>query len=157
MARRRPLRTWPDGFGALAHLRRAVDASGIDPVLLELVRLRASQLNGCEDCVERHTAGAREAGETEGRLGALAGWRSAPVFSSRERAALELTEAVTFVAGHDGVEAAVAGAAEVFAPDELTRLLYAVIEINAWNRLVVASGAPQPGPAARTSGSAEGS
>ena len=144
MTRRRLFRTWPDGFGALSHLHRAVEASGIDPLLLELVRLRASQLNGCAYCVERHTAGAREAGETEERLGALAGWQSAPVFSARERAALELTEAVTFVADHERLEAAVTGAASVFAPDELTRLLYAVIEINAWNRLAVTTGSPEP-------------
>src|SRR6202012_11205 len=91
------------GFArAVSHLDRAatkeLDAAGIDPLLRELIRIRASQLNGCAYCVDMHTRGARAAGETEQRLHAVAVWREAPFFSDRERAALAFTESVTLMA-----------------------------------------------------------
>ena len=109
------------GFArAVAHLDRAatkeLDAAGIDPLLRELVRIRASQLNGCAYCVDMHTKDARAAGETEQRLYALPAWRETPFYTSRERAALALTEDVTLMARDHVPDAAYEAAAEVLTP-----------------------------------------
>jgi AhpD family alkylhydroperoxidase len=132
------------GFGrAMGHLDRAsvkeLDAAGIDPLLRELVRVRASQLNGCAYCVDMHTRDARAAGETEQRLYAVAVWREAPFFSDRERAALAFTESVTRVADTHVPDEAYAAIAAEFAPAEVAALLALIVTINAWNALSVAS------------------
>ncbi len=119
--------------------------SGLEGSLLELVKVRASQINGCAFCIDMHTKDARAAGESEQRLYALSAWREAPFFTERERAALALTEAVTLIADSHAPQAVIDGAAAAFSPDELTWLLYAVIEINAWNRLAITTGAPEAG------------
>jgi AhpD family alkylhydroperoxidase len=138
-------RFWPDGYGALQALSRTVKTSGIDPQLLELIKMRASQINGCVYCIDMHSKDARAAGETEQRLYGLSAWRETPFYSDRERAALALTEAVTLVAQTHLPQAVIDEAAAAFAPDELTEVLYAIIEINAWNRLAITTGAPEPG------------
>ena len=143
--RKRRFRSWTDGYQALARLSGLVKASGIEPSLLELVKLRASQINGCAYCIDMHSKDARAAGETEQRLYALSAWDETPFFTDRERAALALTEAVTRIADTHAPIEVVDAAAEHFAPDELTRLLWAIIEINAWNRLAITVGAPEPG------------
>ncbi len=119
--------------------------SGLEGSLLELVKVRASQINGCAFCIDMHTKDARAAGESEQRLYALSAWREAPFFTERERAALALTEAVTLIADSHAPQAVIDGATAAFSPDELTWLLYAVIEINAWNRLAITTGAPEAG------------
>jgi AhpD family alkylhydroperoxidase len=145
-ARKRLFRFWADGYATLDRLSAAVHGSGLEPSLLELVKLRASQLNGCAYCIDMHAKDARAAGETEQRLYALSAWEETPFFSARERAALAMTEAVTLVASAGGVSATVLEEAGVhFSPDELTRLLYAIVEINAWNRIAITTGAPEPG------------
>ena len=136
---------WVDGYKALQHLSAAVAASGLEPSLLELVKLRASQLNGCAYCLDMHSKDARAQGETEQRIYGLSAWREAPYYAERERAALALTEAVTLVANGRIPEAVLEDAAAQFAPEALTKLLYLIIEINAWNRLAIATGAPVPG------------
>jgi AhpD family alkylhydroperoxidase len=138
------------GFArALAHLDRAatkeLDAAGIDPLLRELVRVRASQLNGCAYCVDMHTKDARAAGETEQRLYALPVWRETPFFTSKERAALALTEDVTLMARDHVPDAAYAAAAEQLAPGEVAALLSLIIAINAWNAIGVTARAWTPG------------
>jgi AhpD family alkylhydroperoxidase len=144
--RKRLFRFWADGYAVLDRLSTVVAASGLEPSLLELVKLRASQLNGCAYCIDLHTKDARAAGETEQRLYAVSAWAETPFFSDRERAALRLTEAVTLLASAGGVPRPVLDdAASQFAPEELTRLLYAIVEINAWNRIAVTTGAPEPG------------
>ena len=134
---------------AMAHLDNAatkeLDAAGIDPRLRELVRVRASQLNGCAYCVDMHTKDARAAGESEQRLYALAAWRETPFFDERERAALAFTESVTLVAStHVPAEDYDAVAAE-FSPDEVAALLSLIVTINAWNAIGVATRAWEPG------------
>jgi AhpD family alkylhydroperoxidase len=136
---------WKDGYKALRQLHETVKSSGLEPSLLELVKMRASQVNGCAFCIDMHTKDARAAGETEQRIYALNAWRETGFYTERERAALALTEAVTQLAGTHGPKAAVDEAARVFTPDELTWLLYAIIEINAWNRLAITTGQPEPG------------
>jgi alkylhydroperoxidase family enzyme len=92
-----------------------------------------------------HTKDARAAGETEQRLYGLNAWRDAPFYTDRERAALALTESVTLIASSHVVPGEIDQAASVFSPDELTKLVFAIIEINAWNRLAIATGAFEPG------------
>jgi AhpD family alkylhydroperoxidase len=131
-------------FGrAMSHLDKAsikeLDAAGIGPLLRELVRIRASQLNGCAYCVDMHTRDARAAGETEQRLYAVAVWREAPFFTDRERAALAFTESVTLVANTHVPDEAYQAVAAGFAPAEVAALLALIVTINAWNALSVAS------------------
>jgi AhpD family alkylhydroperoxidase len=138
------------GFArAVAHLDRAatkeLDAAGIDPLLRELVRIRASQLNGCAYCIDMHTKDARAAGETEQRLYALPAWRETPFYTNRERAALALTEDVTLMARNHVPAAAYEAAAEVLTPGEIAALLALIITINAWNAIGVTTRAWTPG------------
>jgi AhpD family alkylhydroperoxidase len=137
--------SWPDGYQALQRLSEAVRGSGLEPALLELVKMRASQINGCAYCIDMHSKDARIQSESEQRLYALSAWRETPFFTRRERAALTLTEAVTLIAQGVLSSDIVDEAAAVFAPEELTTLLYLIIEINAWNRLAITTGTPEPG------------
>ena len=127
----------------MSHLGKAsikeLDAARIEPLLRELVRVRASQLNGCAYCVDLHTRDARAAGETEQRLYAVAVWREAPFFTDRERAALAFTESVTLVANTHVPDEAYQAIAAEFAPAEVAALLALIVTINAWNALSVAS------------------
>ncbi|WP_128379364.1 carboxymuconolactone decarboxylase family protein [Streptomyces cavernae] len=126
-------------MGALhgAAVSAAQDAK-VESELLELIRIRASQINGCAFCLDMHTKDARAAGETEQRIYALNAWRETPFFNERERAALALTEAVTLV--HDGhvPEEVYAQAAEVFDEAQVAALIWAATVINAYNRIAIA-------------------
>jgi AhpD family alkylhydroperoxidase len=144
-SRKGMFRSWPDGYAALQRLSVTVKKSGLEPALLELVKMRASQINGCAYCIDMHSKDARAAGETEQRLYALSAWSETPFFSARERGALALTEAVTLISETHAPQSAIDDAAAVFSPAELTYLVYAIIEINAWNRLAITIGAPEPG------------
>src|ERR1700753_952742 len=138
------------GFArAMGHLDRAaikeLDAAAIDPRLRELIRVRASQINGCAYCIDMHTRDARAIGETEQRLYSLPAWRETPYFTARERAALAFTESVTLLAGeHVPTRDCDAGAAE-FSPAEVAALLSLIVAINAWNAISVAPRAWEPG------------
>jgi AhpD family alkylhydroperoxidase len=128
---------------AMSHLDTAaikeLDRVDLDPRLRELVRIRASQLNGCAYCIDMHTKDARAIGETEQRLYGVAAWEETPYFTSRERAALAFTESVTLVAStHVPAEAYDAVAAE-FSPDEIGALIALIVAINAWNAISVAT------------------
>ena len=128
----------PDAYRAMRALEDYVASSGLDAQLLELVKLRASYMNGCAYCVDMHTKDARAAGEREQRLYAVPVWRETPFFAPRERAALAWTEAVTAI-GHAGVPDDVYAEARAhFDEAELVRLTMAVVVINGWNRLAVA-------------------
>jgi AhpD family alkylhydroperoxidase len=109
----------------------------IDPVLRELVKLRASILNSCAYCIDMHSKDARKAGEAEQRLYAVAAWQEAPFFSERERAALALTDAVTLVADTHVPAAVYDEAARHFEPEELAHLIWQIVAINAWNRIAI--------------------
>jgi AhpD family alkylhydroperoxidase len=127
---------------------RAIDALDssvvLDPALRELVRLRASQLNGCAWCVDQHCRDARAAGEDDRRIWALSVWRETPFFDARERAALALTEAMTLLPAAGVPDEIYAEAARRFGDHELGNLMGAIIAINAWNRVGVATGAQPP-------------
>ncbi len=122
-------------------LEQVVHASGLEPLLLELVKVRASQINGCARCLEMHTKDARALGEDQERLDLVAVWGEAPCFTSREHAALAWCEALTRI-GDSGVsDEAFRGVEEQFDQREIVELTLAVATINAWNRLNVGLGA----------------
>lgn len=127
-----------EGVAALGKLEAYVKRSGLEHSLLELVKMRASQLNGCAYCLDMHSKVARAAGETEQRLYLLSAWREAPFYSERERAALEWTEAVTLVAQNDVPDELFARVSQHFGEKELVDLTLAITTINAWNRLAIA-------------------
>jgi AhpD family alkylhydroperoxidase len=118
---------------------KELDRVGFDARHRELIRLRASQLNGCAYCVNMHSADARAAGETEQRLALLAVWPETALFDAREKAVLALTESITLVAETHVPEAAWEQAAEHFSPDELGALVSLVVTINAWNAIGVST------------------
>lgn len=131
-------RDTPDGYRAMAALTRAAT---LEHRLAEVVKVRVSQINGCAYCVDLHVRQAREAGETERRMHALAVWREAPFFDARERAALGLAEALTLLPSGPVPESAYAGAAQHFPEAELAALVLTITAINAWNRIMLATGA----------------
>ncbi len=127
----------PGALGAMFGLERYVRESGLEHPLLEMVKLRASQMNGCAYCVDMHTKDARAAGESEQRLYAVSVWREAPFFSGRERAALAWTEALTLVSEKGVPDDLYTEVREHFSERELVDLSLAVVAINAWNRLAI--------------------
>ncbi|GGK73777.1 alkyl hydroperoxide reductase AhpD [Sphaerisporangium melleum] len=129
----------PEIYKALIELDGLVAASGLPAPLLELVRIRASQINGCAYCVDIHTIDARAGGEREQRIYALPVWRETPFFTGRERAALELTEAVTLLPQSGVGDEVYERAARHFSDEELAKLVWAIIVINSWNRIGVTS------------------
>ena len=126
-----------EGLAALGRLEAYVRHSGLEHSLLELVKTRASQINGCAYCLDMHTKDARAAGETEQRLYVLSAWREAPFYSDRERAALEWTEAVTAIAGNDVPDELYQRVRAQFDEKELVDLTLAINIINSWNRLAI--------------------
>ncbi|MGH8234351.1 MAG: carboxymuconolactone decarboxylase family protein [Rhodanobacteraceae bacterium] len=127
----------PEGFKAIRALQEHVDNCGIEHPLLELVKLRASQINGCAYCLDMHSKDARAAGETEQRLYLLDAWRESPFYSERERAALAWTEALTRISKNDVPDALYEEARKQFSEKELVDLSLAIIAINGWNRLAI--------------------
>jgi AhpD family alkylhydroperoxidase len=128
---------WPAGYRAMIELDRAVSASGLDGRLYDLVKLRASQVNGCAYCLDMHAKALRAAGEDQQRLDVLHAWREVDLFNERERAALALTEAITLVADGQVPDDVVAAARDQFGPEELAQLVMAVVVINGWNRIAI--------------------
>jgi len=131
-------RVSPRAIQAMLGLQQYVNSSSIEHTTLELVKMRASQLNGCAYCLDMHSKDARAAGETEQRLYLLDAWRESPFYSDRERAALEWTEALTLVHETHVPDDVYARVREHFTEEELVDLSLAVVAINGWNRLNVA-------------------
>lgn len=127
----------PDALKAMLALEAAVSKLPLEKSLLELVKLRASQINGCAFCVDLHTSDARKRGETDRRLHAIAVWRESPFFTSRERAALTWTESLTRLAETHAPDEDYAQFAEHFSDREQVDLTLAINTINCWNRLAV--------------------
>jgi AhpD family alkylhydroperoxidase len=124
-----------DAYRAMAAFDRSIE---LEPVVKELVKIRASQINGCAFCLDLHMRTARKAGESERRLDTIGAWRDSPFFTARERAALALTEAITNVSDGPVDDEVYAEAEREFEKPELAQLILAIIAINAWNRLAVA-------------------
>lgn len=127
----------PEAMKALMALEVALGKRGLDPMLVNLVKLRASQINGCAYCVDSHSRDARKAGETERRLYAVAAWHESPLFTERERAALAWTESLTRLADTHAPDEDFAGLHPHFSPTEIVDLSLAIGAINIWNRFGV--------------------
>ncbi len=130
-------KTMPEATRAMMALEHAVEGSTLEPALQELVKLRASQINGCAWCADMHTKDARAHGETEQRLYLTSVWREAPFFTERERAALAWTEALTNLPDTGAPDDVYAEVERLFTPQERVALTLAIIAINGWNRLNV--------------------
>ena len=129
--------SFPKGLEAMLALEAAVRHVGLEPLLLELVKLRASQLNGCAYCLDMHAKDARARGEDEQRLHVLAAWREAPFYSPRERAALAWCETLTLLPQNGAPDDVFAEVEAVFSLEEIAALTFQVVAINGWNRLAV--------------------
>jgi AhpD family alkylhydroperoxidase len=127
---------------AMVGLEQAVRESALEPELLELVKMRASQLNGCAYCLDMHSKDARARGETEQRLYVLPAWREAPFYSDRERAALAWTEAITLVSETDAPDDVYEQLTGHFNEDEIVALTLAIVAINGWNRFAIGLRSP---------------
>ncbi len=128
----------PAASRAMYGLEHYIQTCGLEKPLIELVKMRASQINGCAYCLDMHSKDARAAGESEQRLYALNAWRETPFFSERERAALEWTEAVTLVSSNDLPDELYERVRKHFSEEEMVNLTLAVVTINGWNRLAIA-------------------
>ncbi|CAI09989.1 MULTISPECIES: carboxymuconolactone decarboxylase family protein [Aromatoleum] len=132
----------PEGYKTMYALHTYVQGAGLDLGLLELVRLRVSQTNGCGFCVAMHIPLARKYGITEHQINLVATWKESPVFSVRERAALAWADAVTALAGQEVPDTVYEQVKAEFSPEEIANLTLCIGEINTWNRLMIASRTP---------------
>jgi AhpD family alkylhydroperoxidase len=131
-------KAWPEGVKAQMALGHEVNQSGLEHSLLELIKLRASQINGCAFCIDMHSKDAMAAGETTQRLFGLDAWREAPFYTPRERAALLWTESITNITQGHAPDAAYNEVRAHFSEEETVKLTYAITVINSWNRLAIA-------------------
>ena len=127
----------PEALQAMLALESAVRKSGLEASLLELVKMRASQINGCAFCMDMHARDARKRGETERRLYLLQAWRESPIYTDRERAAMAWTEAVTLVSANHVPDDVFEQARQQFSETELVNLTLAIVAINGWNRFAI--------------------
>jgi AhpD family alkylhydroperoxidase len=132
----------PEGIEILRKLESYLKKAGLEPNLMELVKLRASQINGCAYCIDMHTKDARNQGESEQRLYGVSAWQEAPFYSERERAALAWTESVTQISEDQVPDEIYNLVKKHFTERELVDLTLAVIAINAWNRLAISFRTP---------------
>lgn len=139
-----PFKFAPDAYKAIMAIETAVKASGLELSLIELVKMRASQINHCAFCIHMHSTDARKAGETEMRLYLLDAWRESSLYTPRERAALAWTEALTLVAQTGAPDADYEAARKEFNDTELVHLSFLIGTINSWNRLAIGFRLPHP-------------
>ncbi|WP_130618815.1 carboxymuconolactone decarboxylase family protein [Dyella amyloliquefaciens] len=128
----------PEAIKAMVGLEQRIGKSGLEKSLVELVRLRASQINGCAYCVDTHASDARKGGENERRLATLSVWRETPFFTDRERAALEWTESLTLIADNHVPDSVWESVQPHFSQEDLTDLTLLIVAINGWNRFAIA-------------------
>jgi AhpD family alkylhydroperoxidase len=144
-----PYQAAPEAMKTVAALETYVQKCGVEPGLIELIKTRASQINGCAYCLHMHTADARAKGESEERLYLLDAWRESPLYTDRERAALAWTEAVTLVADSRVPDQVYEEARRHFSETEMVNLTVAVGAINMWNRIAISFRAVHPTKQAR--------
>jgi AhpD family alkylhydroperoxidase len=144
----------PEAMKAMIAVVRDVRRSPLEPALAELVKVRASQINGCAYCVDTHVRAAQFRGESEARLHLLPVWRDTECYSDRERAALRWCEELTLIADTHASDEAYAELEQVFSEEEIVALTHAIISINGFNRLAIAFRQPvaEPKPAVRATG-----
>jgi AhpD family alkylhydroperoxidase len=127
----------PGAIDAMRQVQNYVDNSGLEPLLMELVKMRASQINGCAYCLDMHSKDARALGETEQRLYGLSAWHDSPFYTERERAALAWTEAITLVSQSHVPDEVYEQVRKQFSEKEIVDLTMVIIAINGWNRLAI--------------------
>lgn len=127
----------PEAVKGLSDIEKYIAASGLEQSLYELVKLRASQINGCAYCIDMHTKDARKAGETEQRLYSVSVWREVPYYSEKEKAALEWTEALTLISESSVPDSLYESVRKHFDEEEMTALTMVIVAINSWNRLAI--------------------
>ena len=143
-SRLNPYQAAPEAMKAVVALETYVQGSGLEPTMIELIKMRASQINGCAYCLHMHARDARAKGESDERMHLLAAWREAPIYSARERAALAWTEAVTLVSQTRVPDEVYEAVLSQFSEEELVKLTVAVAAINAWNRIAISFRAVHP-------------
>ena len=129
----------PAAYQAMLGLEKYLHQSGLDKKLLNLIKVRASQINKCAFCIDMHTQEARKTGETEQRLYALNAWQETPFFTPQERAVLAFTKAVTLIAENSVEDELYEQVSKYFSPQEIAQILMAIATINAWNRISIAT------------------
>ncbi|MEV4886470.1 carboxymuconolactone decarboxylase family protein [Chitinophaga ginsengisegetis] len=129
----------PGAYKAMMGLQAFVNECGLDKTLTELIKIRASQINGCAFCLNMHTKEARQMGETEQRIYGLSAWEESPYYTDKERAALALTEAVTLVSATRVPDEVYKAAQAVFTQQEIAIITMAIVAINSWNRIAITS------------------
>src|ERR1700712_3709334 len=129
----------PEAYKTMMLFEQYMEKTTLSPLLKELIKIRASQINGCSFCINMHTKDARKFGETEQRIYALSAWRETPFFTAEERAILALTEEVTLI-NHHVADGTYQQAATLLGDKYLAQVLMAIISINAWNRIGIATG-----------------
>ena len=129
----------PAAYQAMFGLEKYLSTSKVDPILLELIKMRASQINGCAFCLNMHSADARKIGETEQRLYLLNAWRETKLYTEEERVILEMTEEITLIQKNGLSDATYAKAKEVFEDDYIGHIIMMITIINAWNRIGIAT------------------
>lgn len=127
----------PEALKGMLDLEKYVHQSGLERTLYELVKTRASQINGCAYCIDMHTKDARKAGETEQRLYTLSAWKETTFYTERERAALAWTEALTLISENDVPDSLYENTRKHFSEKEMITLTMAIVAINGWNRLAI--------------------
>jgi AhpD family alkylhydroperoxidase len=130
----------PEGYNAMKGLENFVEQTKLEPKLKELIKIRASQINGCAYCLDMHTKDARSIGESEQRIYMLSAWREAPFYSPRERAALAWCESLTLLSQAGAPDYVYTELEQLFKPEEIVELTLAIVAINSWNRLSVGFG-----------------
>lgn len=128
---------FPKGIKGLLEIEKFVNNSVLDPIIFELVKMRASQINRCAYCLDMHSKDARQMGETEQRLYVLNAWSEAPFYSDKEKAALEWTEALTYIHQHTATDELYAQVKTHFSDEEMMALTMAIVAINGWNRIAI--------------------
>jgi AhpD family alkylhydroperoxidase len=144
-----PYKFAPKAYQAMTALETAIAESGLEMSLIELIKMRVSQINGCAFCLHMHSTDARAAGETEMRLYLLNAWRESSLYTPRERAALAWAEALTLVSQTGAPDADYQGLESQFSPPEVVNLTFAISTINAWNRLAIGFRSEHPKDAGR--------
>lgn len=134
----------PEALQTMLKLENFVNESGLDKKLIELIKIRASQINGCAFCMDMHTQDARKLGETEQRIYLLSLWRESAVYTEAERAVLALTEAVTVITANGVSEELYQQVREHFDEKQYVALIMAINTINSWNRIAISTGMSAP-------------
>lgn len=132
-------KTEPHAYEAMSKLEQYTKSSSLPPLLREIIKIRASQINGCAYCIDMHTRDAIKIGETPRRIFALSAWKESPLFSEEERAALQLTEEVTLISQKGVAEETYNNMLKFFSDNELAQMIMQIIVINSWNRMAIST------------------